>query len=277
MESDCKKMVWAGRVLTALAALPFLFSSFMKFTGNPQVLQGMSHLGWPENMLTTLGVLEATSVLLYLIPVTSVLGAIVLTGYLGGAISTHLRIGEPVVMQVVIGILIWLGLFLRESRLRAILPVRTKDFKYEREITINRPSDAVFAYLKPLKNFKNWNPFAKKDAQVRIEYRGTDETVGFMSAWEGNREVGSGEQEITKIVDGKRIEFELRFKKPFKATNSAYFSVEPVGGTQSKVRWAMTGKSSFPMSVVGLVINCEKMVGKEFESGLAQLKTLLEK
>lgn len=96
----------------------------MKFIGGAQVTQGMSHLGWPENMMLILGVLEAGSVILYLIPRVSVLGEIVLTGYLGGAISTHLRIGEAVYIHLVFGILIWGGLYLRDSRLRELIPIR---------------------------------------------------------------------------------------------------------------------------------------------------------
>jgi hypothetical protein len=117
-------MGWVGRGLTTLAALPFVMSASMKFMGGPQVVQGMGHFGWPESMLITLGVLEAGSVALYLIPQTAVLGAIILTGYLGGALSTHLRIGEPVYVHVVLGFFIWGGLYLRESRLRELIPLR---------------------------------------------------------------------------------------------------------------------------------------------------------
>jgi hypothetical protein len=117
-------MVWSGRVMTVLAGFPFVMSASMKFMGGPQAVQGMGHFGWPESMLITLGILEAGSVVLYLIPQTAVLGGIVLTGYLGGAICTHLRIGEPVYMHVVIGLFIWGGLYLRDSRLRELIPIR---------------------------------------------------------------------------------------------------------------------------------------------------------
>jgi hypothetical protein len=133
MKSNCKVGLWTGRVLTSLAIFPFLFSCFMKFMRNQEVLQGVSHLGWPESSIVTLGVLEAACILFYLFPPTAVLGAILLTGYLGGAISTHVRIGEPVIMHVVIGLLIWSGLFLRETRLRELLPTR-KNFYPERNV-----------------------------------------------------------------------------------------------------------------------------------------------
>lgn len=272
-----KKSLWTGRILTALAVAPFIFSFMMKFSGSPQMLQGVAHLGWPEQIIVPLGILEAICVLLYLIPQVSVLGAIILTGYLGGAVATHLRIGEPVYVHVVIGILIWLGLFLREPRLHELLPVRSKDFNYGREIVIERPNDAVFGYLRLLGNFRNWNPFLKVDPHAKTEYRGVDGQPGFTAVWDGNRQMGSGEQEITKMIEGRRIEFELRFKKPFAATNRAYFETEPAGPGKTRVRWVMTGKSSFPMSVMSLLINCDKMIGGQFETGLSELKAILEK
>jgi hypothetical protein len=116
---------WTGLTLTALAAAPFVMSAAMKFFPNPQVTDGMAHLGWPLPALLTLAILEAGSVLLYLIPRVAMLGAVVLTGYLGGAIATHLRIGEPVYLHVALGLFIWGGLYLREPRLRALLPLRS--------------------------------------------------------------------------------------------------------------------------------------------------------
>ncbi len=88
------------------------------------MMEGWTHFGWQESSITTIAVLELLSVVLYLIPQISVLGAIVLTGYLGGAIATHVRVGEAVYIHVAIGLLIWGGLYLREPRLRAILPIR---------------------------------------------------------------------------------------------------------------------------------------------------------
>lgn len=124
MQNNEKKMMWAGRVMTTLAVLPFIFSAAMKFSGSPQLLQGWSHFGWPESMILPIGILEITCVILYLIPRISVLGAILLTGYLGGAIATHLRLGEAVFIHIALGLFIWGGIYCRESRLRALLPVR---------------------------------------------------------------------------------------------------------------------------------------------------------
>jgi hypothetical protein len=117
--------VWIGRVISVLAALVFVFSAFMKLRGGTEVLEGMAHLGLPESLIVPLAILEISCVVTYLIPATSVLGAILLTGFLGGAICTHLRVGDPFFIQVALGIVIWLGLYLRENRLKALMPLRT--------------------------------------------------------------------------------------------------------------------------------------------------------
>jgi hypothetical protein len=119
-----KKTVWLGWVLTALPAAMFVLSASMKLSGNPKVVQMFSQLGWQPSALVPLACLELTCVLLYLIPRISILGGIVLTGYLGGAIATHVRLGEPVIMHIFIGLFIWGGLYLREPRLRELIPVK---------------------------------------------------------------------------------------------------------------------------------------------------------
>jgi hypothetical protein len=119
------KMMWVGRVVSALISLLFALSAGMKLKGGAEVLQGMAHLGLPESLMVPLGILEISCVAIYLIPATSVLGAILLTGYIGGAILAHLRIGEPIFMQIALGVCVWLGLYLRENRLKELIPVRT--------------------------------------------------------------------------------------------------------------------------------------------------------
>ena len=118
-------MYWTGWVLTLLPALGLIMSAVMKLIGRPEVIEGMPKLGWDPKLAVPLGITELTCTLLYLIPQTSTLGAILLTGYLGGAIATHVRIGDNFVAPVIIGVLVWLGLYLRCGRLRAILPIRT--------------------------------------------------------------------------------------------------------------------------------------------------------
>ena len=124
LASISKKMIWAGRIMSALPALLFIFSAVMKFLKPAPVLEGFAHLGIPERLAVPLGILELTCTIIYLIPRTAVLGAILLTGYVGGAILTNLRVGEPVFMTVVIGLLVWGGLFLRDRRLQELIPFR---------------------------------------------------------------------------------------------------------------------------------------------------------
>jgi hypothetical protein len=118
------KIVWVGRAISILASLVFLLSAFLKLKGGPELAQGMAHLGLPGSMVVPLAILELSCVVVYLIPATSVLGAIVLTGYIGGAICTHWRVGDPFFTQIALGIFVWLGLYLRENRLKGLVPLR---------------------------------------------------------------------------------------------------------------------------------------------------------
>ena len=120
-----KKRLWAGRVLSALPVLALLVSAVMKFVKPAAVVEGFTHLGWPERYALGLGIVELGCSVVYLIPRTAVLGAILMTGFLGGAIATHVRIGEPFYFQVTLGVLVWGGLFLRDDRLRALIPFRS--------------------------------------------------------------------------------------------------------------------------------------------------------
>ena len=120
------KIVWVGRGISVLVSLVFLISAFMKLKGGAEVMQGMAHLGLPESLILPLAILEVSCVVIYLIPATSILGAILLTGYIGGAICTHLRVGDPFFIQIALGIFVWLGLYLRENRLKALIPLRTR-------------------------------------------------------------------------------------------------------------------------------------------------------
>ena len=107
------------------------------------------------------------------------------------------------------------------------------------------------------------------------KFTGIDGEIGCISYWKGNKEVGEGEQEITAIVENKSVESQLRFLKPFKSTSNAYLKVENEG-KNTKVIWGFTGINKFPMSIFMLFMNMDKAIGKDFEQGLSNLKTLLE-
>jgi hypothetical protein len=118
-------LLWTGRILSALPVLMMTFAAAMAFARTPQVVEGMSKFGYPESTLFIVAVLELGSALIYAIPRTAVLGAILMTGYLGGAIATHLRVGDPGwPTALMLGIFVWGGLYLRDERIRALLPLR---------------------------------------------------------------------------------------------------------------------------------------------------------
>ena len=120
-----KKMLWASWIMSALPALALLMSGVMKLVKPPEVAEGFAKLGWDESLALGLAIVEIACTVIYLIPRTAVLGAILLTGYLGGAVATHVRIGDPFFVPIILGMLVWGGLYLRDERLRALLPLRS--------------------------------------------------------------------------------------------------------------------------------------------------------
>lgn len=155
--------------------------------------------------------------------------------------------------------------------------VISKDMKATREVVINKPKAEVFNYIKHLKNQDNFSKWASMDPNMKKEYRGTDATAGFVSAWEGNKKVGKGEQEIIAIAEGSKVDYELRFEKPFKSVSKAQMVTEAVNENSTKVTWGFEGKMNYPMNVLKLVMNMEKAVGNDFSTGLNNLKAILEK
>lgn len=118
-----KAIRWTSRIMIALPSLMMLFSAAMKFAHPPEVAKGFEHLGWSMSLVNVLGVLQVTCTVIYLIPRTAFLGAILLTGYLGGAIATCVRVGDAYIPQVIMGVVLWGGLYLRDPRLRALIPL----------------------------------------------------------------------------------------------------------------------------------------------------------
>lgn len=125
-----KGALWTGRVLSSLVVLFLAFDVAIKFVRPipAQVMQTLEHIGWRPELMGVIGTILGICVVLYVIPQTAVLGAILLTGYLGGAVATHLRIGDPLFSHILfptyLGVLLWLGLYLRDARLRGLVPFR---------------------------------------------------------------------------------------------------------------------------------------------------------
>jgi len=121
-----KKLAWTGRALSWLTGLFVLTSGLnVLFFRSDDLREGFAKFGYPENVMPTIGVCAFGAALLYLIPRTSILGAILLTGYLGGAVATHVRVNDPAfIAPLVVGMLVWLGLFLRQEPIRSLLPLQ---------------------------------------------------------------------------------------------------------------------------------------------------------
>jgi len=169
---------------------------------------------------------------------------------------------------------ILLGIVVLIAILAALAP---KTYNVSRSIQISRPKAEVFNYLKYLKKQDEWSPWAKRDPNMEQKFTGTDGEVGAISYWNGNKEVGEGEQELTKIIDGERIESELRFLKPWKSESDAYLVTESIDASTTKVTWGFSGHNKFPMSIMMLFMNMDKMIGKDFEEGLSSLKEKMER
>lgn len=155
--------------------------------------------------------------------------------------------------------------------------IAPKSYNVSRSIEINKSAKDLFEYLRFIKNHDNWSPWFERDPNMKKTFTGTDGEVGFVSAWESDhKQVGSGEQEIISFVDGKVINSELRFLKPFKSTSDAYLKFDE-GNNGTKVTWGFSGNNKFPVSIMMLFMNMDKAVGKDFEAGLAKLKEISEK
>ena len=151
-----------------------------------------------------------------------------------------------------------------------------KEYTIQREITINRPNREVFDYIKHLKNQDNFSKWVMTDPGMKKDFKGTDGTVGFVYAWDSqNKNAGKGEQEIMKIDEGKSIDVEVRFEKPFAGIAHTPFTTKSISANQTKVLWGMQGKNSYPMNLMNVFMS--NILGKDLETSLKTLKGILEK
>jgi uncharacterized membrane protein len=152
-----------------------------------------------------------------------------------------------------------------------------KEYAIQREIVINKPADSIFKYVRYLKNQNQFSVWANIDPKMKLTYKGTDGTVGSISSWESKvKEVGIGEQEITKITEGKRIDFALRFKEPMNDTAVGFMSTDAITANQTKVKWGINGVFPYPMNIMMPMMNMDKMIGKDLDKGLENLKEQME-
>jgi hypothetical protein len=150
------------------------------------------------------------------------------------------------------------------------------EFGTERSVVINESKQEVFNYIRYLRNQDFYSVWTELDPEMNREYTGRDGTVGFVSAWDGNDDVGKGEQEIVGITEGERIDFELRFQEPFESKADAYFITESSDTNQTRVTWGFKSSMPRPMNLMLLFMDMEQMIGDDYETGLANLKEILE-
>ena len=158
-----------------------------------------------------------------------------------------------------------------------IIPLFTaKEYTIEREITINKPKQDVFSYIRLLRNADHFNKWMMTDPNSKKEFRGTDGTKGFIYAWDSeNKKIGKGEQEITNIAEGSRIDYELRFVKPFEGKGQSYLVTED-DGSNTKVKWGFAGKMPYPMNIM-LLLGMKKSLGDDLSTSLSNMKSVMEK
>ena len=146
------------------------------------------------------------------------------------------------------------------------------------KVIINQNKDELFEYLKYLRNQDEFSVWARMDPSQKNTYRGVDGEVGCVNRWESDKNsVGVGEQEIKSIIEGERIDYELRFIKPFESTSAAFISTKAINPTTNKVTWGYHGIMPYPTNLFLLVMDMEQMIGKDLEGGLANLKEIQEK
>ncbi len=153
-----------------------------------------------------------------------------------------------------------------------ILP---KTYHLERNITINAPREKVWPYVGSLTGFNKWNPFSERDPGIQITYRGQEGTVGSAYSWVGNKDVGQGEQTLTKVDPQNGVETRLHFIKPFDGNANSFVKLADNAPTATNVTWGIDIPSSYPMNVMNIMM--DGMMKKRFDKGLSNLKTLCER
>jgi uncharacterized protein YndB with AHSA1/START domain len=154
-----------------------------------------------------------------------------------------------------------------------VVATRPADFRITRSATVAAPPAIVFEQVNTLRNWDAWSPWAKLDPNTTQTFEGPPSGAGSSFSWAGNNKVGAGKMTILESKPNELVRFQLDFVKPFKATNDSEWTFQPEGG-QTRVTWTMTGKNNFPAKAFSMFVDCDKMVGGDFEKGLAQLNTV---
>lgn len=174
-------------------------------------------------------------------------------------------------------ILLWvLGvLVVAIGGLCAFAATKPDQMAISRTINVSATPDKVYPLIANFHNWRSWSPWEKLDPNLERSYSGAEDGVGAHYSWKGNKKVGSGEMTIVEATSPSRVLIKLHFIAPWETTNSTEFTIK-TAGTQTEVGWHMRGPSPFMVKVMGVVFNMDKAIGKDFESGLAAMKTAAE-
>jgi uncharacterized protein YndB with AHSA1/START domain len=153
---------------------------------------------------------------------------------------------------------------------------RPKTFKVQRAATINAPAQKIFAFINDFHQWPLWSPWEKLDPAMKKSISGAPSGKGAVYEWEGNSKAGKGRMEIVDSTPPSRTDMRLDFEKPFRSNNRTEFVLTPQNNA-THVTWTMTGPSAFMMRLMGVFMNMDNMIGKDFEAGLASIKALAEK
>lgn len=156
-----------------------------------------------------------------------------------------------------------------------VVAMQPSDFRVSRTASIAAPADAVFPYVNDLHKFQEWSPWAKRDPNARITFTGPEAGKDASFSWAGNMQVGEGSMTVSESKPNDLVRYDLKFLKPFKGESIAEITLTPKGD-QTEVTWSMSGKNNFVGKAMSLCMNCDKMIGGDFEKGFENLQTVLK-
>ena len=159
--------------------------------------------------------------------------------------------------------------------LAAVIAMQPETFYYERSMKMNAPADVVFEQINDFHRWNDWSPWAKLDPNAKNSFEGSTSGEGAIFTWAGNADVGEGKMTIVESKPAERVKIKLEFIKPMAGVADSLFTFKPEGDATS-VTWAMSGKNDFWGKAFSLFMDCEAMIGKEFEKGLASIKAIVE-
>jgi len=174
-------------------------------------------------------------------------------------------------------IYIIVGIVIVALLLTAIVIMQPDEFRVTRTAMINAPVSEVFAQVNDFYKWQAWSPWAKLDPNAKVMFTGPNAGLGASYNWSGNSKIGEGSTKITESLPNERILIDLDFIKPFKVSNKTEFVFKAENENQTFVSWTMYGKANLMSKIIGVVMNCDKMVGGQFDEGFANIKAVVEK